>query len=518
MNNFKVIIISEVLKFIENEVRKIEDNLETGGLLLGSKQDDGSRLITHALSPGPKALHHPTMFERDLEFSQAGLNYFSIQANVEYVGEWHKHPSGLTRWSEGDRQGVISILGDKDYKTGGVMVFPIFTLEKKNSDRIDNGQAIVRVFPYYMDKHEKEFKKFTFQIANCNLGTQEEVRKFQQYYLIFKGYKKGALNFPLSYNNYEVTKNRETLALYKYIFNSIDKIRDSFINFFKEKISPLSIKNDSLGLDSDIVSNGDKKEPEESKQEIPWYKTISGKKILASENLLAKEIVSFKSVNKVEDGSLVFRFKPTNAIFSTLDIICQFDYPKKFPRLLVKVEGYDIELPNEEDQQFKDLSMTVKKLNEKWDSQEVHNIAGIAKKLIEVGSIGRGVVMEDSRNISQREYQNSHSSEKHWYDTTVGGKVLREEKNLLKQRGLDYQIKKLANRKLAITINNFIINNLKYKIYVVFPDDYPNQIPDIHIKKEGEGNKAKLIKGLNLPQGEESPFLVQILDDVSKMI
>ncbi|MHA1660810.1 MAG: Mov34/MPN/PAD-1 family protein, partial [Promethearchaeota archaeon] len=464
MNNFKVIIISEVLKFIENEVRKIDDLLETGGLLLGTKQEDGSRLVTHALPPGPKALHHSTMFERDLEFSQAALNYFSNKSNVEYVGEWHKHPSGLTRPSEGDRQGVINILGDKDYKTGGVMVFPIFILEKKNNYSIDSVQKVVRVFPYYMDKSGKEFKKFIFQVANCAIGTQEEVKNFQQYYLIFKGYKKGSLNFPVSHSNYEIIKNRETLTLYKYIFNSIDKMKDSFINFFEEKISSPSTKNadvkdDSAGIASDEVLNEDKKEPKEAKQETPWYKTVSGKKILASENLLAKEIDSFKSVSKLEDGSLVFHFKPANAIFSTLDIICQPNHPKTFPRLLVKAEDFDIELPSEKNQLLKDLSIKVKKLNKKWDSQEIYNISEIAKELIDTNSIDSGGIVTDSQDISQGERENTHSDEKKWYDTTIGKKVLKEETIALKQWGLDYQIKKLQNKQLVITINNFNVNN-----------------------------------------------------------
>lgn len=524
MNNLKVMILSEVLEFIENEVRKIDEDLETGGLLLGTKQEDGSRIVTHAFPPGPKAIHHPTMFERDLEFSQTALNYFFNKSNVEYVGEWHKHPSGVTRPSGGDRIGVINILKDKDYKTGGVMVFPIFVLEPKSSYSIDRKQKAVKIYPYYMDRSRTDFKIFTFQIANCNIGIQEEVKKFHENYLIFKGVKKGNLTLSSHYENREMIKTQDNLTLYKYIFNSIDKIKDSLVNFFDEKITSPSLRkvneiDDSTVTSTNLKSKEDEKETEEVKQEIPWYKTVSGKKILASENLLVKEIDSFKSVNVLEDGSLIFRFEPQNTIFIKLDIVCQEKHPNSFPKIIIKTDHYDGELPNEQEQALKKLSMEVNELRNKWDSKEIDSIAEISRKLIETGNIDEEErVITESQDISQREWENADSNEKKWYDTINGKKILNEETILLRQSGLDYQIKKLQNKQLVITINNFIVNNKKYKIEAVFPDSYPEQIPDIYIKKGGEDNKAELIKGKDLPLGQKSPFLVKILDDISKMI
>ena len=120
----QIIILSSVITYIEKEVLKVDSQLETGGLLLGTKLPYG-RLITHATPPGPKALHTPSMFERDLDLSQSMLNYFARNEGVDYIGEWHKHPPHLHTPSNADRNGVVKILKDPDYRTQGMIVFPV---------------------------------------------------------------------------------------------------------------------------------------------------------------------------------------------------------------------------------------------------------------------------------------------------------------------------------------------------------------------------------------------------------
>ena len=66
-------------------------------------------------------------------------------------------------------------------------------------------------------------------------------------------------------------------------------------------------------------------------------------------------------------------------------------------------------------------------------------------------------------------------------------------------------------------INNFKVNQKNYIIEFNFPLCYPKELPEISIGREGETKEVNL-KPICLSQGEESPFLVQILEDISKMI
>ncbi|MGA2268763.1 MAG: Mov34/MPN/PAD-1 family protein [Bryobacteraceae bacterium] len=126
----KIIFARGVLDFIESQVIQAREELETGGLLLGSIGPRAQRVVLAASPAGPAALHHPVMFERDLEFSQFMLNEAYDLHKLEYLGEWHKHPRTCTEPSGGDEDGCRSILTDPAYKIAGLMLFPIFTLKR----------------------------------------------------------------------------------------------------------------------------------------------------------------------------------------------------------------------------------------------------------------------------------------------------------------------------------------------------------------------------------------------------
>src|ERR1700682_1476084 len=126
----KIIFARGVLDFMESQVIQAREDLEAGGLLLGSTGPGGQRVVLAASPPGPAALHHPVMFERDLEFSQFILNEAYGLHKLEYLGEWHKHPKTCTEPSGGDEDGCRSILTDPAYKISGLMLFPIFTLSR----------------------------------------------------------------------------------------------------------------------------------------------------------------------------------------------------------------------------------------------------------------------------------------------------------------------------------------------------------------------------------------------------
>lgn len=292
MRSPNIVILSSVLSFIEEEVNKARFDQETGGLLLGAKIPNG-RLITHATPPGPNALHRPGMFERDLEFSQAALNHFVTNASVDYVGEWHKHPAGMSEPSRGDKNGAIEILRDPDYRTGGILIFPIWTRVRDYVSRnVAFHQALTesfrnpvkgnfKCFPYYMDK-SFEFRSFEFQIAKCNIGTDREMKKFHEDYLNSMGIKK----------------------------------RDG------DKRGPIS-------------SKVNRSEQQTINHEIPWYKTDKGKERLITERKSFESTNCFIGAKVLPNGKLVFRFVSPRDEEIFLDVICRNDHPVSFPELFL---------------------------------------------------------------------------------------------------------------------------------------------------------------------------------------
>jgi integrative and conjugative element protein (TIGR02256 family) len=80
---------------------------ETGGVLLGHEAADTKDLvITHAVGPGPNAIHELTAFVPDSVWQQAQIDdYYHKVGRIEtYLGDWHTHPSGGSSFSSKDRK------------------------------------------------------------------------------------------------------------------------------------------------------------------------------------------------------------------------------------------------------------------------------------------------------------------------------------------------------------------------------------------------------------------------------
>lgn len=112
----KVLTSKEVYKFVQLEFAK-DANLETGGILLGHKNDKGDIIVTLASEPGPKAIKEPTKFERDPEYCQRIIddNYKKYGDRSLYVGEWHYHPYGNNKPSNVDLLSLSNISKQKEY-------------------------------------------------------------------------------------------------------------------------------------------------------------------------------------------------------------------------------------------------------------------------------------------------------------------------------------------------------------------------------------------------------------------
>ncbi|MCL5808114.1 MAG: Mov34/MPN/PAD-1 family protein [Deltaproteobacteria bacterium] len=310
----KIIIFSSVLRFIGEQVKAVPDHLETGGLLLGTVLDDG-RLITHATPPGPEAIHQEGVFQKDLDFSQAILNHLARKTGVEYVGEWHKHPPFLKRPSHGDRQGAAAILQDSDYKTKGMLVFPIWIRERRGTPSSIHEHLIehyfgrmdaVQCYPYYMDE-TLQFYPFEFRIAKCDLGAQSEVVSFHNQYIRFEDGRSG--------------NRRENIS---------------------QKESPQSCKSEVDSTRKERMSlDPGKKEDQERPIEVMdppccWHETQVGRERLAQETEYLKNSLCYQGARYGKDGRLLFRL--SSPVFDRvfLDVLCRQDHPRSLPDLFLR--------------------------------------------------------------------------------------------------------------------------------------------------------------------------------------
>ena len=76
--------------------------METGGLLLGRRTDRQGLggVIVHVIGPGPEARHERYGFEPDATWQAEQVATAWAQDNtLEYLGDWHTHPGGTTRFS-----------------------------------------------------------------------------------------------------------------------------------------------------------------------------------------------------------------------------------------------------------------------------------------------------------------------------------------------------------------------------------------------------------------------------------
>lgn len=85
-----VLITNAVAATIAREARASRDGTETGGILLGTTDDD-ALVIRHAGDPGPHATRRATSFRRDLRHAQALGEWAFAHDRSIWVGEWHTH-------------------------------------------------------------------------------------------------------------------------------------------------------------------------------------------------------------------------------------------------------------------------------------------------------------------------------------------------------------------------------------------------------------------------------------------
>ena len=114
----EVFLPENVLKFMLEETKK-NPEIETGGVLIGHKTENGSLNITLASEPGINAKKEKSGFSKDIEFCQNILDrsYENSGGKEIYIGEWHYHPCKNNNPSNTDLRSLSEIASDKEYIT-----------------------------------------------------------------------------------------------------------------------------------------------------------------------------------------------------------------------------------------------------------------------------------------------------------------------------------------------------------------------------------------------------------------
>lgn len=89
---------------------------ETGGVLVGYWARLGREvIITHAVGPGPNAVHVPKRFVPDAEYQEREIArlYSWSGRRQTYLGDWHTHPNTVMgKLSRQDRRTLRQIVCD----------------------------------------------------------------------------------------------------------------------------------------------------------------------------------------------------------------------------------------------------------------------------------------------------------------------------------------------------------------------------------------------------------------------
>lgn len=99
-----------------NDEASAKAPLETGGVLMGYRgEESGEPVVTHAIGPGPRAVHDRVAFLPDQIFHVKRIAeiYRASGRRISYLGDWHTHPGGSAYLSECDEATLMLIALNK---------------------------------------------------------------------------------------------------------------------------------------------------------------------------------------------------------------------------------------------------------------------------------------------------------------------------------------------------------------------------------------------------------------------
>jgi integrative and conjugative element protein (TIGR02256 family) len=103
-------MLRSTLDVIREEVRRTPKT-ETGGALVGYLSTEGALVVTHASGPGPRAKLKARSVLIDGKHAQDFCTrlFAESEGQLDYVGDWHRHPGWSLAASEHDLQAMLTI-------------------------------------------------------------------------------------------------------------------------------------------------------------------------------------------------------------------------------------------------------------------------------------------------------------------------------------------------------------------------------------------------------------------------
>lgn len=316
-----VFILRQAMDVIRREALKFE--IETGGILIGSRSQDGDILVTHATPPGPAAVHNAVYFKRDVAYQQAALNSLHRRYGVQYIGEWHKHPRNLPVPSRGDMQGVYDLLADPDYGVNDLL-FPIVICEP------DIG---FQIHPFYVSNSsiESAFQPMKWHEFPLSVDA-DQVFELLRMRVQPRENSTPSVTQPSSQKVTRQGPASQAKSL------SIWSMVERCVPYFSRPPVSESVEHNEHTIENEKVVH-----PVEAKPPQQWYETATGRQRLAHEQKLLK---SFGLVSKpftIDDGRLCFSFPRGGG--REIVVICGVSHPVAPPRFMIRARSGDKHLP-----------------------------------------------------------------------------------------------------------------------------------------------------------------------------
>jgi len=156
----KIVFSLEAVGSILVESYKRNNNSETGGILIGPKEH--SNIITDVIPSTAYAERRPATYyqsDKDVEILNRALKQYQLKG-YDFMGYFHKHPSGMYKLSHGDIRTSVEILQSPNYKINNYLImciitesstqdFPLFSylLSLLNNKKIVVNKATVKILP-----------------------------------------------------------------------------------------------------------------------------------------------------------------------------------------------------------------------------------------------------------------------------------------------------------------------------------------------------------------------------------
>ncbi|MFZ3590353.1 Mov34/MPN/PAD-1 family protein [Bacillus sp. DJP31] len=141
----KVFLKKDTLAFIQNEVQKTKNNVETGGVLMGYYTVEDEVVITHCSGPGPNAIQkrHSILFDSLYCQEFVDTIYKGTNGQITYLGDWHSHTTESLTPSKTDRIEMKKITKNKKSR----LPFPLMIITYQ-----DKGLTLINAYGYLKNK------------------------------------------------------------------------------------------------------------------------------------------------------------------------------------------------------------------------------------------------------------------------------------------------------------------------------------------------------------------------------